>query len=143
MLRGRSLVALALALAVATGCSRGDRAPVGHVRVPTSVDPRSAGSRDLRGVPLVPTAPSVASRYSSVSWDLDGISPDGMVLALRFRDALCVGSYAEVAESETAVLIVAFAPDPLPPNCDESPGLQVAGVGLAHPLAQRSLVHVL
>ncbi len=95
MLRGRS-IALALALGLGTGCSRGDRAPVDHVRVPTSVDPKSAGSRELGSVPRVPTVPSLASRYTPLQWDLDGISPDGTLLALRFRAASCLGSYVEI-----------------------------------------------
>lgn len=69
-----------------------------------------------------------------------GVSPDGMLLALRFRAASCVGSYASIAESETAVTIITFVPDPLPPDCDDSRSPQVAAVGLAHPLAHRSLL---
>jgi len=84
----------------------------------------------------------LASRYTPVQWELDGISPDGMLLALRFPAALCAGSYVSVVENEMDVGVIAFVPDPPSPSCERDLA-QAGTVGLVRPLANRALIHLL
>jgi hypothetical protein len=137
-MRGCLLIVSLLGLAA---CGGHDRAPIGIVHLPTSVEatwPRKVDvDPSLPGVAKVATS---GTRYSTQDWQTIGIDRDGRVLVIRFAGSRCLGTYVLVAEDTRAVRVLAQAPTPIPSDCLAAKPVTIS---LSHLLGSRHIVHIL